>query len=159
LFYLSALILAGPRPTPYTQKVEEAALKNGMEPQEWADKNSVMFRELLDTLHITNDQFIRTTETAHKESVQHLWKTLLAKEYIYLGFYEGWYSVRDECFYTESELVDGKAPTGAEVEWLVKEPSYFFKLSAFEDKLLEYFDANPDFIAPASRKNEVRSVA
>lgn len=77
--------------------------------------------------------------------------------YIYLGTYEGWYSVRDECFYTESELVDGKAPTGADVEWVAKEQSYFFKLSAFQDKLLDYYDKNPDMIAPESRKNEVIS--
>lgn len=88
---------------------------------------------------------------------QHLWNTLVDKGHIYLGTYEGWYSVRDECFYTESELVDGKAPTGAEVEWVAKEQSYFFKLSAFEDKLLEHFEQNPDFIAPESRKNEVIS--
>jgi methionyl-tRNA synthetase len=87
---------------------------------------------------------------------QHLWNTLVEKGYIYLGAYEGWYSVRDECYYNESELVDGKAPTGAEVEWVTKEDSYFFKLSAFQDRLLEYFEDNPGFIAPESRKNEVR---
>jgi methionyl-tRNA synthetase len=74
---------------------------------------------------------------------------------IYKGTYSGWYSVRDECFYNESELIDGNAPTGAEVEWVAKEESYFFKLSAFEDKLLEYYENNPDFIAPQSRRNEV----
>jgi len=74
-----------------------------------------------------------------------------------LGTYEGWYSVRDECFYTESELVDGKAPTGADVEWVAKEESYFFRLSDFEDKLLEHYEQNPDFIAPDSRRNEVVS--
>lgn len=78
------------------------------------------------------------------------------KGYIYLGAYEGWYSVRDECYFNESELIDGKAPTGAEVVWVTKEDSYFFKLSAFEDKLLEHYEMNPDFIAPESRKNEVR---
>jgi methionyl-tRNA synthetase len=79
------------------------------------------------------------------------------KGFIYKGTYSGWYSVRDECFYNDSELLDGKAPTGAEVEWVAKEESYFFKLSAFEDKLLEMYDANPDFIAPKSRRNEVVS--
>jgi methionyl-tRNA synthetase len=74
-----------------------------------------------------------------------------------MGNYEGWYSIRDECFYTESELVDGKAPTGADVEWVAKEKSYFFKLSEFQDKLLAHYDANPDFIAPDSRRNEVIS--
>jgi methionyl-tRNA synthetase len=108
-------------------------------------------------MNISNDAFVRTTSDQHKEAVQHLWKTLVEKEYIYLGTYEGWYSVRDECFYSEGELVDGKAPTGAEVEWVAKEPSYFFKLSAFEDKLLEYYEQNPDFIAPNSRRNEVLS--
>ena len=85
-----------------------------------------------------------------------MWNKLVEKGYIYLGTYEGWYSVRDECFYTESELVDGKAPTGAEVEWVAKEESYFFKLSEFEDKLLEHYENNPEFIAPKSRRNEVR---
>lgn len=80
---------------------------------------------------------------------------MVENDYIYLGSYEGWYSVRDECYYTESELVDGKAPTGSEVVWQAKEPSYFFKLSAFEDKLLELYEKNSDFIAPESRKNEV----
>lgn len=81
----------------------------------------------------------------------------MEKGHIYLGTYEGWYSVRDECFYMESEIVDGKAPTGADVEWVAKEESYFFKLSAFEDKLLAYFEEHPDFIAPVTRKNEVVS--
>lgn len=77
--------------------------------------------------------------------------------HIYLGAYEGWYSVRDETYYTESELVDGKAPTGAEVVWVVKEPSYFFRLSAWEKPLLEFYEKNPNFIAPESRRNEVLS--
>jgi methionyl-tRNA synthetase len=124
-------------------------------PQQFVDEVSVNFRELLDLLHITNDKFIRTTQEDHKKSVQHLWKVLTDNGHIYKGTYSGWYSVRDECFYTESELVDGKAPTGADVEWVAKEESYFFKLSAFEDKLLEYYEANPDFIAPQSRRNEV----
>jgi len=101
--------------------------------------------------------FIRTTDKNHKEAVQHLWKTLVDNGAIYLGSYEGWYSVRDECYYTESEIVDGKAPTGAEVIWQAKEPSYFFKLSDFEQKLLDHYEKYPDFIAPASRMNEVLS--
>merc|ERR1719478_1066835 len=108
-------------------------------------------------MNISNDKFIRTTSEEHKQSVQHFWKILVEKGYIYKGTYSGWYSVRDECFYNESELVDGKAPTGADVEWVAKEESYFFKLSAFEDKLLELYESNPDFIAPNSRKNEVVS--
>jgi methionyl-tRNA synthetase len=139
------------------QKVEESANKKGDSPQDFVDEVSQSFRELLKTLNISNDKFIRTTDEDHKKAVQHLWKTLVDNGAIYLGSYEGWYSVRDECYYTESELVDGKAPTGSEVIWQEKEPSYFFKLSAFEDKLLEYFDTNPDFIAPSSRRNEVLS--
>jgi methionyl-tRNA synthetase len=88
---------------------------------------------------------------------QHLWKTLVDKGYIYLGTYEGWYSIRDECFYSQLELVDGKAPTGADVEWVAKEKSYFFKLSTLQDRLLQHYEDHPDFIAPVSRKNEVLS--
>jgi methionyl-tRNA synthetase len=89
--------------------------------------------------------------------LQHFWNVLVEKGHIYKGTYSGWYSVRDECFYNESELIDGKAPTGAEVEWVAKEESYFFKLSAFEDQLLEMYESTPDMIAPKSRKNEVVS--
>eukprot|EP00551_Chaetoceros_affinis_P008856 CAMPEP_0203668574 /NCGR_PEP_ID=MMETSP0090-20130426/5172_1 /ASSEMBLY_ACC=CAM_ASM_001088 /TAXON_ID=426623 /ORGANISM="Chaetoceros affinis, Strain CCMP159" /LENGTH=591 /DNA_ID=CAMNT_0050533051 /DNA_START=186 /DNA_END=1961 /DNA_ORIENTATION=+ len=139
------------------QKVEESAKKKGDDPQDFVDEVSQSFRELLSTMNISNDMFIRTTDENHKKAVQHLWQKLVDNGAIYLGSYEGWYSVRDECYYAESELVDGKAPTGAEVVWQTKEPSYFFKLSAFEAKLLEYYENNPDFIAPTSRRNEVLS--
>ena len=137
------------------QKVEESAKKKGMDPQDFVDEVSISFRELLSSMNISNDKFIRTTDPEHKTAIQYLWQKMVENGYIYLGSYEGWYSVRDECYYTESELVDGKAPTGSEVVWQAKEPSYFFKLSAFEDKLLELYEKNPDFIAPESRKNEV----
>lgn len=139
------------------QKVELSAEKRGMNPQDFVDEVSVNFRDLLGLMNISNDHFVRTTSEDHKVVAQKLWNTLIEKDFIYLGTYEGWYSVRDECFYNESELVDGKAPTGAEVEWVAKEESYFFKLSAFEDKLLEFYEENPDFIAPAGRRNEVVS--
>jgi methionyl-tRNA synthetase len=139
------------------QKVEQSAAAKGVAPQDFVDSVSVNFRDLLELLNISNDQFIRTTDANHKAAVQHLWKTLVDKGYIYLGTYEGWYSVRDECFYTESELVDGKAPTGAAVEWVAKEESYFFKLTAFQDKLLQWYEDCPDCIAPSSRRNEVLS--
>ncbi|CAJ1965185.1 unnamed protein product [Cylindrotheca closterium] len=139
------------------QKVEQSAAQKGLEPQQFADQVSTNFRDLLGLLHISNDHFIRTTDARHKASVQHFWKVLADKGYIYKGTYSGWYSVRDETFYNDSELLDGKAPTGAEVEWVAKEESYFFQLSAFEDKLLEYYEANPDSIAPKSRRNEVIS--
>ena len=139
------------------KKVEQSAAKKGVDPQQFADEVSENFRDLLKLLNISNDYFIRTTDTAHKESVQHFWKVLVEKGYIYKGTYSGWYSVRDETFYNDSELVDGKAPTGAEVEWVAKEESYFFQLSAFQDRLLEYYEANTDFIAPKNRRNEVIS--
>ncbi|GAX24564.1 methionyl-tRNA synthetase [Fistulifera solaris] len=139
------------------QKVEQTAKSKGMEPQEFVDSVSVNFRDLLELLNISNDSFIRTTEDHHKRAVLELFDKMVENGYIYLDNYEGWYSVRDECFYTESELVDGKAPTGAEVEWVAKEESYFFKLSAFQEKLLEFYEQNPGFIAPESRRNEVVS--
>ena len=112
-------------------------------------------------MKFTNDDFIRTTEARHKTACQAIWTKLIDEGQIYLGSYAGWYAVRDEAFYTENELTkspDGKriAPTGAEVEW-VEEPSYFFKLSAWEDKLLKFYEENPGFILPKSRRNEVLS--
>ena len=138
------------------QKVEKSAAEKNVSPQELADENSEHFRELLKHLNISNDDFIRTTEERHKQGAQAFWKEIQKNGHIYLDKYSGWYSVRDEAYYQESELIDGKAPTGADVEW-VEEPSYFFKLSAFEDKLLDLYEANPAFIAPESRRNEVIS--
>ncbi len=138
------------------QKVEKAARDRGIEPQAFTDELSERFRDLAAHMDIANDDFIRTTEERHKKGVQALWRKLVEKGEIYLGSYAGWYAVRDEAFYTESELVDGKAPTGAPVEW-VEEPSYFFRLSAWGDRLLELYEKNPDFIAPQSRRNEVIS--
>lgn len=143
------------------QKVEKSAEKAGVDPLAFCDKVSARFRDLAAAMKFSNDQFIRTTEERHKHAVQHLWRVLEEKGYIYADTYAGWYSVRDEAFYAESELIDGEggekqAPTGAPVEW-VEEPSYFFKLSAFEDKLIELYDNQPDFVMPKSRLNEVRS--
>lgn len=138
------------------QKVEKSAKAAGVSPKAFVDEVSVHFRELTKTMNISNDDFIRTTDARHIKSAQGLWEKMKEKGHIYLGSYAGWYAVRDEAFYGESELLDGKAPTGAEVEW-VEEPSYFFKLSAFGDKLLELFEKQPDFIMPPSRRNEVIS--
>ncbi|MFM7852361.1 MAG: class I tRNA ligase family protein, partial [Flammeovirgaceae bacterium] len=107
-------------------------------------------------LSLTNDDFIRTTESRHVKAAQAIWNKLLASGDIYLGAYAGWYSVRDEAFYDESELVEGLAPTGAPVEW-VEEPSYFFKLSKYQQPLLDFYEQNPHFIAPEARRNEVIS--
>ena len=138
------------------QKVEKAAQVAGTSPQEFTNAVSQNFRDLTTQLNFSNDDFIRTTEERHKLACQQIWRILLDKGYIRLDTYAGWYAVRDEAFYTKDEIVDGKAPSGAPVEW-VEEPSYFFDLSKFQDKLLAFYEANPDFVAPASRFNEVKS--
>ena len=136
------------------QKVEKAAIAADKSPQEFVDQISKNFRDLATFTNLTNDDFIRTTEPRHIKAAQHLWQMLIDNGHIYLGSYAGWYAVRDEAFYPESELIDGKAPTGAPVEW-VTEPSYFFRLSAFQEKLLQFYKEHPQFIAPESRRNEV----
>jgi methionyl-tRNA synthetase len=143
------------------QKVEKSAAAAGMAPQAFTDKVSGNFRELSKALNFSNDDFIRTTEARHLRSCQAIWNRLMEAGEIYLDAYKGWYAVRDEAFYGESELTvtsDGKriAPSGAEVDW-VEEPSYFFRLSAWQDRLLAFYEANPDFIGPESRRNEVIS--
>jgi methionyl-tRNA synthetase len=142
------------------QKVEKAAQAAGIPPKAFVDKVSQNFRDLCRTMNFSNDDFIRTTEKRHVKSVQALWQRLVEKGEIYLGKYAGWYAVSDEAFYGEDELTirDGKryGPSGKEVEW-VEEPSYFFRLSAWRDRLLKFYDDNPDFIAPDTRRNEVIS--
>ena len=138
------------------QKVEKSALAKEKNPQEFCDEVSQKFRELAQTLQLSNDDFIRTTEERHKKCAQKFWEILEKNGFIYKSVYEGWYALRDEAFYSEDELVDGKAPTGADVAWH-KEESYFFKLSAFEQKLLTLYEAAPDFVRPQSRYNEVVS--
>ncbi|HUC71655.1 MAG TPA: methionine--tRNA ligase [Stellaceae bacterium] len=138
------------------QKVEQSARAAGVSPQEFVDRISGGFREITRLLDISQDEFIRTTEPRHARAVQALWRELEGRGEIYLGRFAGWYSVRDEAFYDESELVDGKAPTGAEVEWL-EEENYFFRLSSWQDRLLAYYESNPDAVAPRSRRNEVIS--
>ncbi len=136
------------------QKVEKAALKAGMDPQLFADRVSQKFREVFKLMNISYNDFIRTTELRHKKTAIALWNKLNENGHIYLDKYSGWYALRDEAFYTEDELVCGKAPTGAEVEW-VSEESYFFDLSKWQDKLSDLYIRHPDFITPNSRKNEV----
>ncbi|WP_026870559.1 methionine--tRNA ligase [Inquilinus limosus] len=140
------------------QKVQKAAELAGVDPQSFTDRVSRNFRDLAAAMNFSNDDFIRTTEPRHIKASQAIWEAMKANGDIYLGGYAGWYSVRDEAFYGEDELtvVEGKriAPTGAECEW-VEEPSYFFRLSAWGDRLLAFYEANPDFIAPESRRNEV----
>jgi methionyl-tRNA synthetase len=136
------------------QKVEQSALKAGKTPIAFADEVSNRFKSLADKLDCDYDVFFRTTEPRHYEAVAALWKKLEANNQIYLGTYSGWYSVRDEAFISESELVDGKAPSGAEVTW-VEEESYFFRLSQWQEKLFELYEKNPQFISPPAMKNDI----
>ena len=149
------------------QKVAKTAEANDMAPKEFCDKIAAQFEGLTATLNISNDGFIRTTEPRHYEASKAIWNAIKnnSPEDIYLGQYEGWYSVRDEAYFAESELTTGKdtdgndyklAPGGAPVEW-VEQDSYFFRLSAYGERLLQYYDDNPDFIQPASRRNEIIS--
>ena len=138
------------------QKVEKSAENAGKTPQDFVDEVSQRFRVMSERLQLTHDDFIRTTEPRHIKAAQALWTTLIERDEIYKGTYAGWYAIRDEAFYQEAELIDGKAPTGALVEW-VEEESYFFRLSKWEKPLLAYFEAHPDFMGPTSRRNEVTS--
>jgi methionyl-tRNA synthetase len=143
------------------QKVEQAAAAAGVDPQTYTDRMSAGFRAMTDAMGVSYDDWIRTTEERHKVSCSELWRRIERNGDIYLGHYEGWYAVRDEAFYDESELSsrpDGSkvAPSGAPVEW-VREPSYFFRLSAFQDRLLRLYEENPEFVAPSSRRSEVTS--
>ncbi len=143
------------------QKIQRAAEQKKMDPLLFCDEISKTFKDLSQTLNLSNNDFIRTTEARHVKSVQNLWNILEKKGEIYLSKYSGWYSVSDEAFYSESEIedVDGvkkSISSGSTVEW-VEEESYFFRLSKWQDKLIEFYGKNPNFILPETRKNEVIS--
>ena len=143
------------------QKIQRAAEKKGMDPLSFCDEISKTFRDLSKTLNLSNNDFIRTTEKRHAESVQNLWNILEKKKEIYLSKYSGWYSVSDEAFYSNDEIEENNGSkmaksSGSTVEW-VEEESYFFKLSQWQDKLLKFYSENPNFIFPNARKNEVIS--
>ncbi|WMS42190.1 methionine--tRNA ligase [Acuticoccus sp. MNP-M23] len=142
------------------QKMVETAEKQGITPGELADRNSALFRRMAEVLNASQDDFVSTREPRHIKASQAIWQAMADAGDIYLGQYGGWYSVRDEAFFAESELteVDGekKAPTGAPVAWM-EEPSYFFRLSAFQERLIALYESEPDFIGPASRRNEIMS--
>ncbi len=137
-------------------KVAEAALQTGKTPQEFVDTIAGEFEKVFRAMNVAYDDFIRTTDPRHVRAVQVLFGVLREKDHIYLGTYEGWYDVGSETFYKESDLVDGKSPEGNEVRW-VSEENWFFRLSAFEKPLLDHIEANPRFLLPESRKNEVVS--
>ena len=141
------------------QKIQKEALKNQKDPKLFCDELSETFRSLTKILNLSNDDFIRTTEKRHYKSVTEIWNKLVDSGDIYLDKYSGWYSVSDEAFYDEDEIEDKDAykiakSSGSKVEW-VEEESYFFKLSNWSNKLLEFYKNNPNFILPVSRKNEV----
>ena len=140
-------------------KIQRAAENKGIAPLEFCNQISQTFRDLSKILNLSNTDFIRTTEERHKKTVQFLWSELEKNDDIYLSKYSGWYSVSDEAFYNEDEIIDkdGKnvsVASGSLVEW-VEEESYFFRLSKWQNKLLNYYEENIDFISPKSRKNEV----
>tara|TARA_B100001027_G_C16248059_1_gene323007 strand:- start:15 stop:1544 length:1530 start_codon:yes stop_codon:yes gene_type:complete len=140
-------------------KIQKAAEAKKIDPIELCNQNSQIFRDLTVSLNLSNDDFIRTTEERHINGASYLWKRLYERDQIYLGEYTGWYSISDETFYNEKDLVkqnDGsfKTITGGPVEWIT-EKSYFFKLSEWSNKLLDLYRNNPDFISPDSKRNEV----
>ena len=149
------------------EKVAEAAAKHNMTPQEWTDSQAPHFKELWSKLEISNDDFIRTTEPRQHHAVQYLWERMKESGYLYKGSYDGWYCVPDETYFTDTQVQKGDEEYGSVGQHLcpdchrplerVQEESYFFKLSAFQDKLLKLYDEHPDFVEPAFRMNEVRS--
>jgi methionyl-tRNA synthetase len=142
-------------------KMKQTAAKQGIAPRELADRNAARFRDMVQALGLSNDDFIRTTEPRHYKSSEEIWRRMEAAGDVFLKKYAGWYSVRDEAFYNESETTVGddgirRGPQGTPVEW-TEEETYFFRLSSYQDRLLAHYDANPDFILPPERRNEVTS--
>jgi len=143
-------------------KIYQSARDKGMDPQAYTDEVSKTFRSLLPLMNFSNDDFIRTTEPRHKKAAQALWTKLVEKGDIYLSKYSGWYAVSDEAYYDESEITTNAKgekiaiASGKSVEWM-EEESYFFKLSAWQDRLIDYFTKNPGAIAPKARYNEIMS--
>jgi len=142
-------------------KIQKAAEKNGSDPISFCDKISKTFKDLTIKLNLSNDDFIRTTEKRHHRSVNEIWDRLINSGDIYLSKYKGWYSVSDEAYYNSDEIIEKgdkkiSSFSGSSVEW-VEEDSFFFKLSSWENKLLEFYEKNENFILPIARKNEVIS--
>jgi methionyl-tRNA synthetase len=140
-------------------KMAQAARAEGVEPAIYAHKMSQLFQDMCDVLEVSYDRFIRTSDPEHHRASQAIWSAMAERGDLYLGRYEGWYSIRDEAFYDDNELTDGEggeklSPQGTPVEWTAEE-SWFFKLSAYQQPLLDYYAAHPDFIQPESRRNEV----
>jgi methionyl-tRNA synthetase len=142
-------------------KMKQTASRAGLSPREFADRNAPLFKKMAEALGCSNDDFIRTTEPRHYRSCEEIWRRMATAGDIYRDVYAGWYSVRDEAYYAESETelrADGirYGAQGTPVEW-VEEASYFFRLSAYQERLLAHYEAHPDFIGPEERRNEVVS--
>jgi methionyl-tRNA synthetase len=137
------------------QKIQKRAQAAGLSPQEYLDGIVSKIRELWKKLNISHDDFIRTTEERHKKVVQKLFKRLLDQGDIYLGEYEGWYCVECESFFTDRQAKEGKCPDCGRPIGKIREKSYFFRMSKYVDRLLQYYEENPEFIQPESRKNEM----
>lgn len=148
-------------------KVQRAALKAGQPPKEFCDTYAQKFRDIADALSLSDHDFIRTTDKHHAEAVRHFWNELNSRDLIYETVHEGWYSVSDECFYPESmvqrsfvpatgKVITSAIESGSEVEW-VEEKNYHFRLTAFKDKLLDFYKANPEWIVPSHKMKEVVS--
>ena len=140
-------------------KIQKAAEKDGLDPLTYCNKISIIFKDLSKKLNLSNDDFIRTTEKRHYKSVNDIWNRLVKSGDIYLSKYKGWYSVSDEAYYNSDEIIEKNGKkfstfSGSSVEW-VEEDSFFFKLSAWQEKLLKFYDENEKFILPISRRNEV----
>ena len=137
------------------QKIENKAKEAGVTPKEYVDRYSASIKAVWDSMNVSYDRFIRTTDADHERNVAHIFEKMLAQGDIYKGYYEDWYCTPCESFFTETQLVDGKCPDcGREVQKM-KEETYFFKMSKYVDRLMQYYDENPDFIAPESLKREM----
>ncbi|MBE6724389.1 MAG: methionine--tRNA ligase [Ruminococcaceae bacterium] len=137
------------------QKIENKAKEAGITPKEYVDRYSASIKAVWDSMNVSYDRFIRTTDEDHERNVAHIFEKMLANGDIYKGYYEDWYCTPCESFFTETQLVNGKCPDcGREVQKM-KEETYFFKMSKYVDRLLKYYDENPDFIAPESLKREM----
>ena len=139
------------------QKVEKAAVTAGETPLELADRVVKRFQALWERLGISHTDFIRTTQERHKNGVAHIFKSILEKGDIYLGEYEDWYCTPCETFWTETQLIEGRCPDCNRPVEKLKEESYFFRMSKYQEQLLVHIDANPDFIQPKSKRNEIIS--
>jgi methionyl-tRNA synthetase len=142
-------------------KMQQTADQEGVSPRELADRNSAIFRAMVEAVGASNDDYIRTTEPRHYRACQAIWKAMEANGDIYLGNYGGWYSVRQEAYFDEGETTVGddgvrREPLGSPVEW-TEEKTYFFRLSAYQDRLLSLYENNPEFVGPSERRNEVIS--